>query len=143
MYAATSSSSLRHPLSYPPLQTSYHQKNLTTPIFDIGESIGEVHFPSRRLHCHEIGTDASPPSSVVTATMTPMPSIWTYNMPTPSMSMLAVPSDDLDARSAHCSGAFLIYFVNIVIACTKSIHFSIYHLNFAQLSSFLSLEDSV
>ncbi len=34
----------RLPLRYPPLRLSYHGDNLTTPVFDIGESNAEVHY---------------------------------------------------------------------------------------------------
>ncbi|KAK0432729.1 hypothetical protein EV421DRAFT_1910716 [Armillaria borealis] len=47
-------------LGYPPPWLIYRDDDLTTPIFDIGESTGEVHFLFRSLHCCENSIDASP-----------------------------------------------------------------------------------
>ncbi len=46
-----------HPLLWP----SHHQKDLTTPVFDIGESSGEACFPLCSLHHHENGTNTFSP----------------------------------------------------------------------------------
>ncbi len=129
-FRSTPSPSLGLAPGYPPLWLFHHGDNLTSPIFDIEESTGEVHFPPQPLHwCKK--RYQHPPShfSPIPPTFRLPWQCWDHpflphRMPIPSLTTSAMPSDDSYACSVHCNGTYFFKnYVNIIF-WTYIIHIS-------------------